>query len=277
MEAGSRAPKFRGPPALTVPTLAIRRSRATEVSTGGLDDAYGRELRISQVSASRPMGAPAPQEQGNAAESKDSSQRPTTSRKPVAMRMRSRSVTPQCIRKKAQLLWRGGAAWCTFVCVQVPGGRCHVRVLMAEQEARDERAGGTSGRGEAVLVVMRPWDKRVLLRAQLREEGVLALAVPTLLEGMEWLLDEAASPRLILYDTSAQDDAHSDLRRLAELSAALPVLVIASRAEAPLVHSLGLGEPLLRPVTIGEVCARIRGLLASGRRRGSGDGGKARR
>ena len=143
---------------------------------------------------------------------------------------------------------------------------------MAERETRDERAGGTGGQGEAVLVVMRPWDKRALLRAQLREDGVLALAVPTLQEGMEWLLDEAVSPRLILYDTSAQEDAHSDLRRLAELSAALTVLVIASGAEAPLVHSLGLGEPLLRPVTIGEVSTRVRSLLASGRRR---DGGKA--
>lgn len=107
-----------------------------------------------------------------------------------------------------------------------------------------------------VLVIGKDWTLRSLVRAELREHGVEALGMET--------LDEAARafaagtmPSVVVLDASSTDAEVSALGMLAKRA---PLVVVASRVEP--AGELGFAAAVLyKPVSVGEVVARVEDLL----------------
>lgn len=108
-----------------------------------------------------------------------------------------------------------------------------------------------------VLVVGHEWRFRVLLRAQLREQGYEALGYETLEEAAAKAARLAPPPAAVVFDTT---DAPAEERgsSLVELGERLPVLVVAAAGEQLDLPSVTV---LRRPLRVGDVVASINSLL----------------
>jgi DNA-binding response OmpR family regulator len=122
-------------------------------------------------------------------------------------------------------------------------------------------------RGKAAILVARDLRERVLLRAQLIEEGVNTVAVPDMEGAAEWLSDASTTPLLLIYDCKGQERLREDLGVLSLLRGAPPVLILASTSDGSLQEAEGMGfrHILTRPVSIGKVAERAR-LLIGGKK-----------
>lgn len=108
---------------------------------------------------------------------------------------------------------------------------------------------------KTILVVGREWKFRALLRAQLREEGYQALGFATLKDAEEELAGAAA----LVFDT-AEAPSGDWPTELAQVSASLPVLVVASATEVVEIPS---ARVLRRPLRIADVVAAVKDAAAS--------------
>jgi DNA-binding response OmpR family regulator len=109
-----------------------------------------------------------------------------------------------------------------------------------------------------VFVVSRDWTLRAAVRAELREAGVEALGLETA-DDVGKMLGRGVSPALVVVD-AAELEAPLAREALGNLARTVAVLVIESRtAPAP---DLPGAERLQRPVSVGEIVARVLARLA---------------
>ena len=109
-----------------------------------------------------------------------------------------------------------------------------------------------------VFVVSRDWTLRAAVRAELREAGVEALGLETA-DDVGKALARGVVPSVVVIDGAELDTqlARDEMENLARYVA---VLVVDSRVSpAPEIPG---AERLLRPVSIGDIVAKVRALLA---------------
>ena len=112
-----------------------------------------------------------------------------------------------------------------------------------------------------ILIVAREWTPRVLVRAQLEEEGHEVTGRLTLDDG---LLDLRAHPRAysaVVVDTASQDLSGQTLRRLA--AASPPVILLTGPFDLPSVAEITelFARVLVRQVSVGDVVDAVRDVL----------------
>ncbi len=105
-----------------------------------------------------------------------------------------------------------------------------------------------------IYLIAKNWRERTLIRAQLMEEGYDVDG----LEGLEDLV-EGRKPDLIIFNTLDQPSPKEGISRLRDLYPTTPLLVIAGTLEAEM-EGIGI-IPLHRPLSIGDLCQRVRSLL----------------
>jgi DNA-binding response OmpR family regulator len=111
-----------------------------------------------------------------------------------------------------------------------------------------------------VFVVSRDWTLRTALRAELRERGADALGLETA-DDIGKALAQGIVPSVVVID-SAELEHELSREQIANLAKQLAILVIDSRvAPAPQIPGT---ERLERPITIGEIAARVQAHLAAG-------------
>jgi len=109
-----------------------------------------------------------------------------------------------------------------------------------------------------VFVVSRDWTLRAAVRAELREAGVDALGLETA-DDIGKTLAGGVAPSLVVVD-AAELEAQSAREALGNLARTVAVLVVDSRV-APAPEFPG-AERLQRPVSVGEIVARVLARLA---------------
>jgi len=104
-----------------------------------------------------------------------------------------------------------------------------------------------------VFVVSRDWTLRTALRAELRERAIDALGLETA-DDIGKALAQGIVPSVVVID-SAELEHELPREQIANLAKQVAVLVIDSRVlPAPPIPST---ERLERPITIGEIAARV--------------------
>jgi len=117
----------------------------------------------------------------------------------------------------------------------------------------------------ASILVAKDWRERAFIRAELIEEGIRTLAVEDMDEAEKWLKDPEIVPMIIVYDTKYQKNVRDDINRLLKYSSSVPVLIIAGASEnKALGKDLGGLYMVSRPITIGEIVKRVKGILRKG-------------
>jgi len=113
----------------------------------------------------------------------------------------------------------------------------------------------------SILLIAQEWTPRVLMRAQLREEGHDVAGCLTLDEGLLLLRRHPSGYDAVILDTLGQESSPRALARLA--SAGPPVLVLTGPYDLASVDLAGLGfrQVLVRPVFVGDVVAAVRKML----------------
>ena len=111
----------------------------------------------------------------------------------------------------------------------------------------------------AAIIVIKDWKERAFLRAELIEEGIKTFAVETMDDAKGWLSDPRVLPIIIIYDTQFQDNPHQDTEHLRKYISDVPILIITSRFEA--CPYSGFKHIIRRPVTIGDIVGRVKGIL----------------
>jgi DNA-binding NtrC family response regulator len=111
-----------------------------------------------------------------------------------------------------------------------------------------------------VFIAGRDWQARVLLRAQLIEEGVDVEAFETVAEALASLEVAEFLPGLLVADLSASDNPPADINQLAEWASQLPIWVIATHSMIAEKNLKGHGfeKILFRPVDLGELVGQIK-------------------
>ena len=113
-----------------------------------------------------------------------------------------------------------------------------------------------------VLLLATDWRTRAPLRAQLIEEGFEVAATDEWRDARRHLRPEA-KPRLVVVDLQGLPEADAVLRDLKVLMKPERVLAITAIGTASIESVRGLGFAVVaRPVSIGDLVASIRGLLA---------------
>ncbi len=114
-----------------------------------------------------------------------------------------------------------------------------------------------------ILVIAQDWTPRVLIRAQLEEEGHAVTGCLTLDEGLLHLKTRPGGFDAVILDTAGQTLRSQALRRLAV--AGPPVLVLTGALDRDELERDGLpwARVLVRPVFVGDVVRHVDGLLAA--------------
>jgi len=109
-----------------------------------------------------------------------------------------------------------------------------------------------------VVLVWKEWNTRVLLRAQLIEEGVEVEAYESIEDALKALLPSL--PALLLVDLTASNDPGADLHNLASWMARVPTWIIASRSSrvGADLKERGFDRVFFRPVDVGELVGLIK-------------------
>ncbi len=108
-----------------------------------------------------------------------------------------------------------------------------------------------------LVLVGKGWKARVLLRAQLSEQGVKVEAHESLKEAFQGL--GRSAPVLLVADLSESDDPSADIRQLAMSVTGVPIWIIASRStniEFELASS-NFERVFFLPVHVGELASLI--------------------
>ncbi len=109
-----------------------------------------------------------------------------------------------------------------------------------------------------VLLVISDTRLRAFVLAQLEEDGYRVVALPGLEPARE-LLRTSARPRVALVDLGDLSD--EDVQELGR--SGVPVVAVAGVVDRARVPRLGLRHVLAKPVTVGQLVARVRELLPS--------------
>jgi DNA-binding response OmpR family regulator len=110
---------------------------------------------------------------------------------------------------------------------------------------------------QIVFVVSPDWTLRTAVRAELREAGVEALGMETA-DDVGIALGRGTSPAAVVIN-AAQLETQPAREAIGNLARHLPVLVVDSRVTpGPEIPS---AERLARPISVGEIVARVRALL----------------
>ena len=105
-----------------------------------------------------------------------------------------------------------------------------------------------------VFVIGEDWHLRSLVRAQLREHGIEALGMESA-DDAGRAIAAGAMPSAVVLDLTA---LRGNVAALEPLAKRVPVLVVTSPgASAP----VWAAESLTRPVTVGDVVARVESIL----------------
>lgn len=117
--------------------------------------------------------------------------------------------------------------------------------------------------GEIILIAA-DWQLRVLVRAQLLEEGYSVRALPSLEIALAYLLRGGERPRLTILDTQGIELEARKLSDLQRLSGGSPLILCGGA-----LSRRGLGQEdlppaqvLLRPFRVGDLVEQARRLLA---------------
>jgi DNA-binding response OmpR family regulator len=120
----------------------------------------------------------------------------------------------------------------------------------------------TGSRSIDVVLLATEWRTRAPLRAQLIEEGFEVVAADDWRDAREHLRP-GAKPRLVVVDLQGLPEADAVLRDLKVLMKPEAVLAITAIGTASFESVRGLGFGVVaRPISIGDLVASIRGLLA---------------
>ncbi len=107
----------------------------------------------------------------------------------------------------------------------------------------------------AVFIIARDWRLRALVRAELRERGIEALAFDSL-EDAGAAIARGIVPRVIVLETPEPAQAAA----VSALAGRVPVIVVASRTEAAPIPA-GVARLLHRPVRVADVVSAVEDLL----------------
>lgn len=121
------------------------------------------------------------------------------------------------------------------------------------------RANSWDGMGDEkkrIVLIVRDWRERTLIRAQLMEEGYEV-------DGYERPEDlpEGITPSLIIFDTHGQSFSEETFRWLKEGYGDVPCVVIAEITDRPLPYIRRYAIPLFRPISIEELCKKVKDIL----------------
>ncbi len=105
-----------------------------------------------------------------------------------------------------------------------------------------------------VFLISEDWMLRTGLRAELREAGIEAMGFENANDALSAMNGEIVPTLVVLDSTSAQDPA------LTQFSRSIPRLLVAPRTE-PAPHSDASTTVVFRPVSIGDLTARVKQLL----------------
>lgn len=115
-----------------------------------------------------------------------------------------------------------------------------------------------------VFVISEDWSLRALVRAELLHAGVHALGMDSVGD-LAVALARGDTASAIVLDAAAIERATGPTRAaLARLARRVPIVLVASRSEIsgrPDTLLEGVAAVLVRPVTVGEIVARVLGLL----------------
>jgi hypothetical protein len=103
--------------------------------------------------------------------------------------------------------------------------------------------------GQSVLLLSTVWPARALLRAQLMESGLEAVATDTLVDARLQML-ERGLPRVFILDLQELPDPASTLRELGTIVPAERILVLATLTGAAGLDGLPGVRVLRRPIAI---------------------------
>ncbi len=110
-----------------------------------------------------------------------------------------------------------------------------------------------------VFVISKDWTLRATVRAELRDAGVEALGMESL-EDVATAIARGQAPSAVVLDAACDDGTGGCRTAMANLARRVPVVVVASRIE-PTALLEGAAAVLYRPVSVGEIVARVRHLL----------------
>lgn len=104
-----------------------------------------------------------------------------------------------------------------------------------------------------IFIIARDWRERVLLKAQLLEEGyqVEGFEVPEDLPLRE-------KPALIIFNTFNQTYSEETLKRIKEAYPEAPILIIADTTDRGVDYLQRYGPILFRPISIEELCGMVK-------------------
>ena len=115
-----------------------------------------------------------------------------------------------------------------------------------------------------VLLVAADWQSRALLLAQLQESGYSVTTAPALRHAYRALIGQRVHPRLILLDTTGDEDATLPyVEQLGELAPGIPtvLLIEAHRLQEWQPLQDRVAQILHRPVSVGDVVEAVRSHL----------------
>ncbi len=116
-----------------------------------------------------------------------------------------------------------------------------------------------------VLLVAADWRSRALLLAQLQESGCAVIAAPSLRHAYRALIGQRVHPRLILLDTTGDEDATPPtVEQLGDLAVGIPLILLTGVNEVedwqPIRERAAYN--LRKPVSVGDVAEAVRRGLA---------------
>ena len=127
----------------------------------------------------------------------------------------------------------------------------------ARQAARGE--GPADATMDRVVLVSKDWQTRALLRAQLLEEGLDAVAFESAGEAIEDSSQSATLPALLIADLASSDDPTGEAELLTAWARQIPIWIIASHnlIVDKKLKGRGFEVILFRPIDVGEVVEQI--------------------
>lgn len=126
------------------------------------------------------------------------------------------------------------------------------------------------GMVDSILLIAKEWEPRILIRAQLSEEGYEVIPLRTIEEAMALLCRGAVRFNLIVLDTHSQSLKEHILADLRELAGDVPILLCTGPYDMASFdfRKVGFEHLLVRPFAIREVIDKAGQVL------GQGNGGK---
>jgi len=115
-----------------------------------------------------------------------------------------------------------------------------------------------------ILIAGKNWDLRVLLRAQLIEEGFDVEAFEDVQEVVDRLWGSAEMPSLLIVDLFESDQAVEDVATLSHWAKLFPIWIMAGHSMAGdgALEGLGFERVVFRPLEAGKLVAEIKHKLA---------------